>query len=143
MPGIYTATLPAAPYRPDDIVFASVQSGIPRPDVVNHDAGQVEFVYYTDPGLSAGAVSAWRTLIASNPQPADAPWRVRDTIEQQLGAAMVAMQQIIDAPDLAGGTLTAAQLSNAARAQQTASKAMARLLRRMLRQLRGDLTGSD
>jgi HPt (histidine-containing phosphotransfer) domain-containing protein len=102
-------------------------------------AGTINLICLTDQDPSL--VAAWRAaLTGSPPQTAR---RIAETLDQALAAAMAAMQQIVDAPDLAAGTLTAAQLSNACRSLQTAVKVEARLLRRLVRHVRGDMTGSD
>lgn len=65
------------------------------------------------------------------------------TVGDRLDQALANMQQIIDATDLPAGTLTAAQLSTAARQLQTAVKAQARLLKNLVRQARSTFDQVD
>jgi len=142
----YTAPLPAGTILANvrDAEYRAKQTAMPTPDLSYANEAVTELVwrYNVDPAPSAATLNAWRAAVADPTLPA-APWQNADTIDQRLAAAMAALQQIIDAADIAPGTLTAAQLSNAVRALQAAVKTEARALRRIIRHVRGDLTGSD
>lgn len=88
-------------------------------------------------------LDAWQAAMAATPAPADAPWRIVGQIDDALVTAMTRLQQIIDQPTLPTGTLTAAQLSDAARAQQAATKALALGMRRLIRLVRSDYDGAS
>lgn len=64
-------------------------------------------------------------------------------IREQVVLALSMLQGIIDTPNLPGGTLTGVQLSNAARGNQTQVKDMARILRRLIRLVTNDFSGTD
>lgn len=96
---------------------------------------------------TAGEVEADRPLAELQAAVAAAPddnsQANQSTINDRLDQALAAMQTIIDTPDLAAGTLTAAQLSTAARQLQTAAKAEARLLKNVVRHLRATYNAVD
>ncbi len=71
------------------------------------------------------------------------PMAKHNTVRDQITAAMDGLANIIASPDLAAGTLTAAQLSNAARQLQSAVKLEARTLRVIIRRLMNDYSGTD
>lgn len=75
----YSATLPPPPYQIRDIVFASTESGIPQPSFVSVADNFLVFGYDADPALTQQEVDDWNVLVASNPTPANAPWRLYET----------------------------------------------------------------
>lgn len=65
-----------------------------------------------------------------------------ETVRTQAAAALAGLQAIIDSADLPAGTLTAAQLSVAARQTQDAVKFQARAIRRLIRVALADYSDS-
>jgi hypothetical protein len=125
-----------------DVAWVAYANGLPVADrVVLTADNRVQFFYRDgDPAVN---VAALQSAVDATPRPPNAPWRIERTLEDALATSMAAMQQIIDTADIPAGTLTTAQLSNHVRALQTAVKAEARLLRRLVRAVRADYTGSD
>lgn len=134
---LYQTALPDG-WTQDDVAAVAAAQGVVFQGVSNK-AGTVSLICFDE--QPANVVASWQAACAGSPP--STPQRTRAALEDQLASAMAAMQQIIDTPDIAAGTLTTAQLSNAVRQLQTAVKAEARLLRRILRVMRADYTGAD
>jgi hypothetical protein len=140
-----TAPLPAGTIAATvrDAEWRGAQVGLPRP-LMSYTDVQVTTLTWRYPDgteLDPALVALWSAAVGTPGQVT--PWQNQTAIEQQLAAAMAAMQTILDTADIPAGTLTTAQVSNHVRALQTAVKAEARLLRRLVRAIRADYTGSD
>lgn len=83
----YSTTLPSGLYNLNDLVFASLALGMPKPDLVQSTGGLLTFGYLTDPVLAPALLSSWGTTIASNPTP-QTPARVRSTLEDKVVVAL-------------------------------------------------------
>lgn len=132
----YEANLPAL-WNQNDATYAARTAGI-RPDGVNVSDNVVTLICRDE--QPAANVTAWQAAMAG-PPPAT-PARTAEDIDTALATAMTRLQQILDQPALPTGTLTAAQLSDAARTQQQATKALALALRRTIRLVRADYDGT-
>ena len=84
----YTAAVQPASRDLRDLVWATVQAGLSAPDFRNDDGTTITFGYLTDPQWSDAQVAAWQALMASNPQPVNAPWRVQQTLLDRAQTAL-------------------------------------------------------
>lgn len=132
----YSGTLPDG-WTQNDGAFAARAAGLAF-DGVNVTGATITLMCRA--AQPAATVGAWQAAL-TGPPPAT-PARIADDIDAALAAAMTRLAAIIDAPAPSSGTLTAAQLSDAVRALSGAVKDLARVQRRTLRVVRGDLDGT-
>lgn len=133
---MYTGTLPDG-WTQTDGAFAATAAGL-TPAGVNVTGRTITLICKT--AQPAAAVAAWQASLTGTPP--TTPARTAEQIDQALADAMARMQQIADWTALPAGTLTAAQLSDAARTNQTATKAIAATVRRIIRVMRADFDGA-
>lgn len=127
------------PCHPRDVLAAW---GVPGQAAQAVEQDGVAYLEVGADFVSQADLDALTVLLASWVQPPSASERAT-TIDGLLAQSMAGLQTIIDTADIPAGTLTGAQLSNHVRALQQAVKVEARALRRLVRLVRGDLSGTD
>jgi hypothetical protein len=73
----------------NDLTYAAIANGMPRPDgvLMAEDRKTLTFTYVADPAPSAATLTSWRALMVTNPVP-QSPQRIRDTIATRAEAAL-------------------------------------------------------
>lgn len=118
----YSTALPSGPYNLEDLVFASVAGGMPKPDLVQATNGILTFGYIRDPAPSTVVLSAWSVTVLSNPTP-QTPSRVRGTLEGKVVSALASNDTF-----LAMVSPTAAQVATQVKALTRQVNTLGRIL---------------